>query len=75
MTMPAPTVVDLIDAVVRASNALVVFELSERRNGTPTMTEGAWDRFVEADYLVNSVQDSVYEHTLRTDINGKPVEA
>lgn len=74
LTLPAPTVIDLMDAVVRASNSLIVFELRNRGNGAPTMTEGAWDRLVEADYLMNSVQDSIYEHTLGTNVYGEQVE-
>lgn len=74
-TLAPPTIVDLIDAVVVASNNLVIWEGNNRAAGTRAMTESAWGRLVEADFYINTVQDSVYEHTLGTDVNGQPVES
>ena len=56
--LPPPTMADVVDMAVWAMNRVIIHGLDLRRAGDTRLTEDRWNRIVEADYLINTVQDA-----------------
>ena len=58
-TLPPPTYADLVDEAVRVLNDLVVYALAVREVNRDVITDDQFDAIVEADYFINSIQDTI----------------
>ena len=58
-TLPPPTYADLVDEAVRVLNDLVVYALAVREVNRDVITDDQFDAIVEADYRINSIQDTI----------------